>query len=61
LASHQRKLLGFEDELIGGGAVGRNDAAQRADFADVQDEGAGVDVPDNGDFVTVEKELRGFA
>jgi hypothetical protein len=61
LASHERKLLGFEDQLIGGGAVGGNDAAKSAHFADVENERAGIDVPDDGDFMAIEIELGRFA
>jgi hypothetical protein len=54
-------LFGFEDELIGGGAVGGNDAAEGAEFAEVEDQRARVDIPDDGNFVAIEIELRAFA
>lgn len=42
LSRHAGKLAGFEDELLGGSAVGRDDAAQCADLANVENEGTRV-------------------
>jgi hypothetical protein len=61
LAGHGGKLLRFVDELIGGCAVGRDHAAKRADLANVKNQRAGVDIPDDGDFMAIEIELSGFA
>jgi len=60
LAGHQRQLLRFIDQLIGGGAIGGNNAAQGAEFTDVQNERTGIDVPNNRNLVAIEVELRGF-
>lgn len=57
LPSHQRKLLGFEDQLVRGGAVGGDDAAERAEFSDMKDQRTSIDVPDDGDFVAIQIEL----
>ena len=48
------------DELIGGSAVGGDDAAKRTDVANVADESARVDIPDDGNFMPVQIELSGF-
>jgi hypothetical protein len=60
LTGHAGELLGFKDELIGGRAVGGNDTAQGADFANVTNQGARVDIPDDRNFVAVQVELGGF-
>src|SRR5271168_462406 len=60
LSGHAGELLGFVDQLIGGGAVGGDDAAERANFANVANEGTGIDVPDGGNFVAIQIELSGF-
>ena len=60
LACHHRKLLAFVDELIGGSAVGRDNATKRADFTDVENKSARIQVPDNGNFVAIQIKLRAF-
>jgi hypothetical protein len=60
LAGHRGQLFGLEDQLLGGRAVGCDDAAQGANIANVADERAGVDIPDGGNFVAVQIELGGF-
>ena len=60
LPGHGRQLLGFVDELIGGRAVGGDNAAKRADIANVANERARVDIPDDGNFVAIQIELSGF-
>jgi hypothetical protein len=54
-------LFGFEDQLFRGGAVGGNDTAKRAYFADVADKRARIDIPNDGNFVAVQIELGGFS
>ena len=60
LSGHSRKLFRFENQLLGGSAVGCNDAAESANIAQVADERAGINVPDDGNLVAVQIELRGF-
>jgi hypothetical protein len=60
LASHHGQLFGFEDQLLGGCAVGCDDASESADVTDVADERARVDIPDGGNFMAVQIELGGF-
>jgi hypothetical protein len=48
------------DQLIRRSAIRRNDAAQRADFANVTHESARIDIPDGGNFVAIQIKLRGF-
>ena len=60
LTGHERKLLGLKDQLIRGGAVCGDNPPQCADLTDVQNESARVDVPDGGNPVAIEIELRGF-
>ena len=60
LAGHAGELLGFEDELVAGSAVGGDNAAKGANIANVAYEGARVNVPDDGNLVTVEIKLSGF-
>ena len=47
--------------MIGGSVVCRKNAAQGADFPEMADECASVNVPDDGDAVPFEIFLRGFA
>ncbi len=61
LPGHQGELLGFEHELVGRRAIGGDHAAKRTNLADVKHQGARIDVPDNGNFVAIEIELRAFA
>jgi len=60
LAGHQRQLFGLVDQLVRSGAIGRNDAAQCADLADMQNERARIDVPDDRNLVAIEIKLGGF-
>jgi hypothetical protein len=60
LAGHFGQLLGLENDLVGGRAVGRNDAAQRPDVANVAHQRACIDVPNDGDLVAVQVKLRAF-
>src|SRR5208282_4358236 len=60
LPGHRGQLLGFEDQLFGGRAVRGYDAAKSAHFANVADERARVDIPDSGNLVAIQIELRGF-
>ena len=60
LTSHDGQLLGFEDQLFGGRAVGGDHAAKSADVANVANERARVDVPDSGNFVAIQIKLGGF-
>jgi len=60
LSGHGRQLLGFEDQLLGGSAVGGHDAAESANIANVAYEGAGIDIPNGGNFVAIQIELGGF-
>jgi hypothetical protein len=53
LAGHAGELLGFEDQLFRRSAVGRDHAAQRAHVANVADQGARIDIPDDGNFVAI--------
>jgi hypothetical protein len=48
------------DQLLGGRAVSGNDAAKRTDIANVADKRARIDIPDSGNFVAIQIELRGF-
>jgi hypothetical protein len=48
------------DQLIGGSAVGGDDTAQRAHLTDVANERTRIDIPDGGNLVAVEIELRSF-
>src|SRR6202023_3069675 len=48
------------NQLIRGRAVSGDNAAQRADLANMAHERAGIDVPDGGNLVAVEIKLRGF-
>jgi len=48
------------DQLIRGRAVGCNDAAQRADLANVAYQSARIDVPDGRNFMAIQIKLRGF-
>src|SRR5256884_644515 len=54
------QLLGLENDLVGGRAVGRNDAAQRPGVANVAHQRACIDVPNDGDLVAVQVKLRAF-
>src|SRR6266481_9426284 len=60
LARHTGQLLGFKHKLLRRRTVGGNDAAKRTDIANVADERAGINVPNHGNLVTVQIELRGF-
>jgi hypothetical protein len=60
LSGHAGQLLRFMNQLIRGRAVGRDDAAQRADFANVPNQRARIDIPDDRNFVAIEIKLRGF-
>src|ERR1700676_1836209 len=60
LASHRWQLFGLKDQLLGRRAIGGNDATKRADVTNVADECARVDIPDGGNLVSVQIELRGF-
>jgi len=46
--------------LLAGRAVGGNDAAKRADIANVADERARVDIPDGRNLVAIQIKLGGF-
>jgi len=48
------------NQLIRSRSIGRNDAAQRADFSDVANQRARIDVPDNRDFVTIQIKMCGL-
>ena len=54
------RVAGFGDELLGGRAIGGDHAAQRADIANVANQRARIDIPDDRNFVAIEIELRGF-
>ena len=60
LAGHWGYLFGLEDQLLGGRAVGGHYSAQGADFANVADESARVDIPDSGNLMAIQIELGGF-
>ncbi len=60
LACHGGKLFGFENQLVGGSAIGGDHAAQRANFADVANQRARVDIPDDRNFVAIQIELCRF-
>ncbi len=60
LPSHCGQLLGFEDQLLGGRTVGSHNAAERPDVANVANERARVDIPDGGNFVAIQIQLRRF-
>ena len=55
------KRAGFGDQLLGGSVVGRENAAERADFAEMAHQGARVYVSDHRNAVAFEIRLRGFA
>jgi hypothetical protein len=48
------------DKLIARRAIGRDHAAQGADFADVPDQRAGINIPNRGNSVAVQIKLGGF-
>src|SRR5260370_11056869 len=58
LPSHAGQLFGLENQLFGGSAIGGDHAAQCADIANVAYQGASIDVPNHGDLVAVQIELR---
>src|SRR2546422_3192159 len=60
LPCHGRRLFGLKDTLLGCRSVRGHDAAQSADISYVPHQGARIDIPDDGDFVPVEVELRRF-
>ena len=60
LPGHRRHLLGFENQLLGGRAVRSDNTAERADIANVPNERARVDIPNNGNFVAVQIKLCSF-
>lgn len=60
LPGHGGQLLGFKDQLLGGRPISGDDAAQRADIANVADESACIDVPDSRNFVAIQIKLGGF-
>src|SRR5713101_2103243 len=60
LPGHAWQLLGFENQLFSGRSIRRYDAAQRADVANVAHQRTGINVPDHGDLVTVQIQLRGL-
>jgi hypothetical protein len=51
-------LLGFEYQLLSGRSIRRYNAAQRADVSNVAHQRTRIDVPDNGNLVTVQIQLR---
>jgi hypothetical protein len=61
LAGHRGQSFRFLHQLLGGRVVGGYDAAQCADIAEVANESARVDVPDDGNAVAFEVRLGGFA
>ena len=60
LAGHRRELLGLKDKLIGRCAVGCNDSTQRAEVSDMANKSARINIPDDGNLMAVQIELRGF-
>ena len=60
LPSHQWKLLRLVDQLVGAGAIRGNNSPQGAVLANVENQCARVDVPDNGNFVAIQIELSRF-
>jgi hypothetical protein len=46
--------------VLGGRTVGSHNAAERPDIANVANERARVDIPDGGNFVAIQIQLRGF-
>jgi len=60
LAGHRRQLFGLENQLLCGRAVSGNDSTHGADIANVAYERACVDIPNSGNFVAIQIELRGF-
>jgi len=60
LAGHAGDLFRLVNQLVRGCTVSGDHAAQRADFADMAHESACVDIPDSGNFVAIEIQLRGF-
>jgi len=61
LAGHSRQLLGFEDQLFGRSAVGGDDAAERTNVANVPNEGARIDIPNDWNLVAIQIQLGGFS
>jgi hypothetical protein len=53
-------LLGLEDQLLCGRTAGGYHAAERADSANMTDERARINIPDSGNLMTVQIELRRF-
>ena len=60
LPRHAGQLLGFENQLLRGRAIGRNNAPQRTDFADVPHQSARINVPNSRNFVAIQVQLRAF-
>jgi hypothetical protein len=60
LTGHLGKLLGFVNQLIARSAVGGDNTAKSANIANVANEGAGINIPDDGNFVAIQIELGGF-
>ena len=60
LTRHRRQLFGFEDQLLSGRAVRSDNATKCADITNVANESAGIDIPDDRDFVAIQIELGGF-
>src|SRR5260370_23111965 len=60
LPGHARQLLGFVNQLIRRRAIGRDDTAKRAEFANVANQRARLDVPDGGNLVALQIKLRRF-
>src|SRR5690349_8824472 len=61
LSGHDWQLLGFEDQLFRGSAIGGDDTAQRADIADVPNQRAGINIPDDRDLVPIQIKLGCFS
>ena len=61
LPRHRGQRARFCDQLFRGSAIGRDNAAQRSYISKVPDKRARVEIPDDGNAVTLEKFLRGFA
>ena len=59
-AGHGGELARFGNEFLGGRAVGGDNATEGTDVADVADERAGINVPDDGNAVAGKIELSGF-
>ncbi len=60
LAGHAGQLLGFENQLLRRRSIRRNHPAQRADVANVAHQRPRIDVPDHGNLVAVQIQLRGL-